>query len=84
MAKNLRPGKVFIDWSQNSAAKTTVTPYSLRAQPTPTVSTPLTWDEVASGHVVAAQLTASAVLERLDGYGDLLAPLCEPGPRVPT
>jgi bifunctional non-homologous end joining protein LigD len=84
MAKNLRPGKVFIDWSQNSAAKTTVTPYSLRAQPTPTVSTPLTWDEVASGQVLAAQFTASAVLERLDGSGDLLAPLCEPGPRVPT
>src|SRR2546428_117652 len=38
MAKNLRPGKVFIDWSQNSAAKTTVAPYSLRAEPNPTVS----------------------------------------------
>ena len=49
MAKNLRPGKVFIDWSQNNAAKTTVAPYSLRAQPVPTVSTPLTWDEVEAG-----------------------------------
>jgi bifunctional non-homologous end joining protein LigD len=83
MAKNLRPGKVFIDWSQNAAAKTTVTPYSLRAQPTPTASTPLTWDEVESGRVHAAELTGPAVLERVARFGDLLAPLCEPGPRVP-
>ncbi|GAB3817423.1 hypothetical protein GCM10027605_68100 [Micromonospora zhanjiangensis] len=46
MAKQLRRGKIFIDWSQNNAAKTTVSPYSLRAEPLPTVSTPLTWDEV--------------------------------------
>jgi bifunctional non-homologous end joining protein LigD len=83
MAKQLRPGKVFIDWSQNSAAKTTVTPYSLRAQPVPTVSTPLTWDEVESGAVVPVRLTAPVVLERADEYGDLLAGLCQPGPRVP-
>ncbi|MQA27672.1 MAG: ATP-dependent DNA ligase, partial [Micromonosporaceae bacterium] len=49
MAKQLRPGKVLIDWSQNNAAKTTVTPYSLRAQAEPTVSAPLTWDEVEAG-----------------------------------
>ena len=48
MAKQVRPGKVFIDWSQNNAAKTTVAPYSLRARPLPTVSTPLEWDEVAA------------------------------------
>jgi bifunctional non-homologous end joining protein LigD len=83
MARQLRPGKVFIDWSQNNAAKTTVTPYSLRAQPTPTVSTPLTWDEVEAGEVVPARLTAPVVLERVEEYGDLLAGLCEPGPRVP-
>jgi bifunctional non-homologous end joining protein LigD len=83
MAKRLRPGKVFIDWSQNSASKTTVTAYSLRAQPTPTVSTPLTWDEVESGEVVPAELTAPVVLERVEEYGDLLADLCEPGPRLP-
>jgi bifunctional non-homologous end joining protein LigD len=47
MTRRLRPGKVLIDWSQNNAAKTTVAPYSLRGQPHPTVSTPLTWDEVA-------------------------------------
>jgi bifunctional non-homologous end joining protein LigD len=84
MAKQLRGGKVFIDWSQNSAAKTTVTPYSLRAQPTPTVSAPLTWDEVEAGGVVATKLTSQAVLERVEQYGDLLAPLCTPGSRVPT
>jgi bifunctional non-homologous end joining protein LigD len=83
MARQLRPGKVFIDWSQNNAAKTTVTPYSLRAQPTPTVSTPLTWDEVEAGEVVPVRLTAPVVLERVEGYGDLLAGLCGPGPRVP-
>ena len=47
MTKTLRPGKVFIDWSQNNPAKTTVTVYSLRARPRPTVSTPISWDEVA-------------------------------------
>ena len=46
MTKALRPGKVLIDWSQNNAAKTTVAPYSLRARPQPTVSTPVSWDEV--------------------------------------
>ncbi len=82
MAKNLRPGKVFIDWSQNNAAKTTVAAYSLRAQPTPTVSTPLTWDEVEDGAV--RQFTAVEVLERVDELGDLMAPLLEKGPRVPN
>ena len=82
MAKNLRPGKVFIDWSQNSAAKTTVAPYSLRAEPVPTVSAPLTWDEVEGGEV--RPVPARQVLERVDRYGDLLAPLCDGGPRVPS
>ena len=49
MRKDLRGGKVFIDWSQNSRHKTTVAVYSLRARPRPTVSTPVTWDEVADG-----------------------------------
>jgi len=82
MAKKLRPGKVFIDWSQNNAAKTTVTPYSLRAQPTPTASTPLTWDEVEDGAV--RQFSAQEVLERIEEYGDLLAPLLEKGKRLPA
>jgi bifunctional non-homologous end joining protein LigD len=83
MTKSLRPGKVFIDWSQNAAAKTTVTPYSLRAQPTPTASAPLTWDEVEAGHVAATELTGPVVLERVDQWGDLLAPLLKKGPKVP-
>lgn len=83
MTKQLRRGKVFIDWSQNSASKTTVTPYSLRAQPTPTVSAPLTWEEVESAEVVPAKLTAGVVLDRAEELGDLLSGLCDPGPRVP-
>jgi bifunctional non-homologous end joining protein LigD len=73
MAKRLRPGKVFFDWSQNAAAKTTVTPYSLRAGPEPTASAPLTWDEIESGAV--RPLRADEVLDRIEEYGDLLAPL---------
>ena len=46
MAKELRPGKVLIDWSQNDEHKTTVCVYSLRARERPTISTPLTWEEV--------------------------------------
>ncbi|MEU8048697.1 non-homologous end-joining DNA ligase [Micromonospora haikouensis] len=86
MAKNLRGGKVFIDWSQNNAAKTTVAPYSLRAQPVPAVSTPLTWDEVAAGAAgkrpAARPYTAEEVLKRVDKHGDLLAPLLDGGPEV--
>ncbi|MDQ3113632.1 MAG: non-homologous end-joining DNA ligase, partial [Actinomycetota bacterium] len=48
MTKSQRVGKVLIDWSQNNPAKTTVAPYSLRARPHPTVSTPVTWDEVVA------------------------------------
>ncbi|MBO4205049.1 non-homologous end-joining DNA ligase [Micromonospora echinofusca] len=87
MAKNLRPGKVFIDWSQNNAAKTTVAPYSLRAQSMPSVSTPLTWDEVEAGAAgkrpATKPYTAGEVLDRVDKYGDLLAPLRTPGPELP-
>jgi bifunctional non-homologous end joining protein LigD len=86
MARNLRPGKVFIDWSQNAAAKTTVAPYSLRAQATPTASAPLTWQEVeamATGDEPARQYDAREVLERVEEHGDLLADLLSPGPRVP-
>ncbi|MFG2037690.1 non-homologous end-joining DNA ligase [Dactylosporangium sp. NPDC048998] len=72
MAKQLRPGKVFIDWSQNNAFKTTVTPYSLRAGETPTVSAPLAWDEVEAGELTAADLTPSVVLDRVATLGDLL------------
>jgi bifunctional non-homologous end joining protein LigD len=69
MAKDLRPRKVFVDWSQNNPAKTTVAPYSLRAKSAPTASTPLTWDEVAAGG--ALSFRAGEVLDRVEQYGDL-------------
>jgi bifunctional non-homologous end joining protein LigD len=73
MAKNLRPGKVFFDWSQNAAAKTTVSPYSLRAAPTPTVSAPVDWSDVERGAVRPVE--AGEVLARIEKRGDLLAGL---------
>ena len=73
MAKNLRPGKVFFDWSQNVAAKTTISAYSLRATAVPAVSAPLTWDEVESGRV--RPIGPDEMLERIAEHGDLLAPL---------
>jgi bifunctional non-homologous end joining protein LigD len=72
MAKRARKGKVFIDWSQNNAAKTTVAAYSLRGVARPTVSTPLTWDEVADASEAAdLTFTAADVVERVGEYGDL-------------
>jgi bifunctional non-homologous end joining protein LigD len=74
MSKALRTGKVFIDWSQNSRHKTTVSVYSLRARPRPTVSTPVTWDEVdacASGSPLSFE--APDVLARFNELGDLFA-----------
>jgi len=76
MAKDLRPRKVFIDWSQNNRYKTTIAPYSLRGRPSPTVSTPLTWDEVARcRHPNDLVFTAPEVLARVEEHGDLLTPL---------
>jgi len=75
MTKSLRPGKIFFDWSQNAAAKTTVSPYSLRAAPTPTVSAPFTWSEVEAAQV--RPLSPDEVLARIDEHGDLFAPLVE-------
>jgi len=74
MTKALRPRKVLIDWSQNNAAKTTIAPYSLRARPQPTVSTPVTWDEVSSCRRASDLVfTAGAVIKRVAQSGDLLA-----------
>ncbi len=76
MTKALRHGKVLVDWSQNAAAKTTVAPYSLRARPEPTVSTPVTWDEVtACRSPEELVFLPAAVLERIEADGDLLADL---------
>jgi bifunctional non-homologous end joining protein LigD len=82
MTKALRPGKVFLDWSQNNAAKTTVAPYSLRGREEPTVSTPLTWDEVEAGKPL--RFLPAEALDRIAEHGDLLAPLLIRGPKVPT
>jgi bifunctional non-homologous end joining protein LigD len=76
MAKAVRPGKVFVDWSQNSRHKTTVAVYSLRARPRPTVSTPLTWDEVAAGakdEGAGLSFEMDEVLDRVREHGDLFA-----------
>lgn len=76
MAKKLRPHKVFIDWSQNNPKKTTVAPYSLRARPRPTVSTPVTWEEVEACRSPSDLIfTAEEVLDRVDADGDLFEPL---------
>lgn len=84
MEKALRPGKVLVDWSQNSPAKTTVAPYSLRARPLPTASTPITWEEVEDCRAPAdLRFTADQVLDRVDEHGDLLAPVLEGGPALP-
>lgn len=80
MAKEVRRGKVFVDWSQNNPAKTTVAPYSLRAKSTPTVSTPLIWDEVERGGHLS--FTADEVLARVDEHGDLFATVLDDGNRV--
>lgn len=77
MAKVERPGKIFVDWSQNAFHKTTIAPYSLRARPEPTVSTPLSWDEVeqcADGEL-DVHFDAAAVLARVEEHGDLFAPV---------
>jgi bifunctional non-homologous end joining protein LigD len=77
MTKSLRPGKIFLDWSQNVAAKTTVCPYSMRGKETPTVAAPRSWDEVEAGAAGKKfeQLMFDEVLERLEADGDLLADL---------
>lgn len=75
MSKRLRRGKVFVDWSQNSRHKTTVAVYSLRARPRPTVSTPVTWEEVeAAAGGAPLSFEAPEVLARVDELGDLFAP----------
>jgi len=79
MKKSLRPGKVFVDWSQNDRTKTTVCAYSLRAKGKPTVSTPVTWDEVeraaSRGDASGLIFKADDVLKRVKRYGDLFAPV---------
>ena len=73
--KELRKKKVLIDWSQNDEHKTTVGVYSLRARERPTVSTPLTWDEVEEGDPDALVFEADDVLRRVEEHGDLFEPV---------
>jgi bifunctional non-homologous end joining protein LigD len=75
--KELRRGKVLIDWSQNDEHKTTVCVYSLRARERPTVSTPLDWAEVEAGDADALVFEADDVLARAEERGDLFAPVAE-------
>jgi bifunctional non-homologous end joining protein LigD len=82
-----RSGKVFIDWYQNNERKTTISVYSLRAREHPTVSTPVTWEEVeaAAGSGDGSDLVfeASGVLERIEKHGDLFAPVLELKQKLP-
>jgi bifunctional non-homologous end joining protein LigD len=74
MTKARRAGKVFLDWSQNSGSKTTISPYSLRGKERPYVATPLGWDEVEGGADdpdALEQFRYEQVLERVEEYGDL-------------
>lgn len=79
MSKDQRPGKVFVDWSQNAFSKTTIGVYSLRARERPTASTPVTWDElhdaIDGGDPEALRFEAGEVLERFRSHGDLFEPL---------
>ncbi|MFC9295154.1 non-homologous end-joining DNA ligase [Streptomyces sp. NPDC057011] len=79
MAKALRPGKVFVDHSQNAAAKTTAAPYTLRARARPTVSAPVSWEEVEACRDPADLVFyADDIVPRLSRDGDLLGPLLDP------
>ena len=81
MKKVEREGKVLVDWSQNHRSKTTIAVYSLRARERPTVSTPITWDEVertlGGGDPAELVFEAGDVLERIERHGDLFAPVLE-------
>ena len=77
MTRALRAGKVLVDWSQNDPGKSTVAPYSLRGYPTPTVSTPVTWDEVAAvaraADAQSLMFSPHDVITRVNRHGDLFA-----------
>jgi bifunctional non-homologous end joining protein LigD len=84
MRKTRRQGRVLVDWSQNSPAKTTVAAYSLRGRDAPTVSTPVTWDEVGAcerrGDPNALRFDATDVLKRVDRLGDVMGTLVPTSP----
>ncbi|MFJ3302917.1 non-homologous end-joining DNA ligase [Streptomyces sp. NPDC086549] len=84
MTRSLRPGKVFVDWSQNAARKTTAAPYTVRARSVPAVSTPVAWEEVEecreAGRLV---FLAGDIGPRVQDFGDLMAPLLDVGRASP-
>jgi bifunctional non-homologous end joining protein LigD len=88
MAKAVRAGKVFIDYSQNDEHKTTVCVYSLRARDRPTVSTPVTWDEVRdcldAGDPQRLVFDAGQVPARVAEHGDLFAPVLSLVQEIPA
>jgi bifunctional non-homologous end joining protein LigD len=88
MTKRLRPGKVLVDWSQNDEHKTTVNVYSLRARERPTVSTPVSWEEVAACHEQRDEglltFEAEQLLERVEDQGDLFAPALSVKQQLPS
>ena len=88
MRKDLREGKIFIDWSQNSRHKTTVAPYSLRASPSPAVSTPVAWDELESAlkkkDPELLRFSLAQVVSRLEKQGDLFKPVYRLRQKLPA
>ena len=88
MTKSLRGGKVLVDWSQNDEKKTTVNVYSVRARERPTVSTPVSWDEVRAcldaGDASLLSFDTEQVLGRADELGDLFAPALRVQQRLPV
>jgi bifunctional non-homologous end joining protein LigD len=86
MAKKDRKNKIFVDWSQNNRHKTTIAPYSLRAREQPTVSTPVSWDEVTAAAEGSADLRfeAADVLARIERDGDLFAPVLTERQTLPS
>jgi bifunctional non-homologous end joining protein LigD len=87
MKKALRVNKVFVDWSQNDNYKTTVNVYSLRAKDQPTVSTPVSWDEVENclkkGDPELLVFTSEQVLQRVKEFGDLFDPVLKLKQKLP-
>jgi bifunctional non-homologous end joining protein LigD len=77
MKRSEREGKVFIDWSQNNGAKTTISPYSLRGRSNPTVAAPRTWEELASAEL--RQLDYSEMPDRIADLGDLMESMADGG-----
>jgi bifunctional non-homologous end joining protein LigD len=76
MTKSLRGGKVFLDWSQNTGAKTTISPYSLRGRDRPYAAAPRTWDEIEEGvDEGLGQLEMDDVLALVDEHGDVFGDL---------